>query len=824
MFKHGVKRIMEGGVYLPARKDSTRDLAIEPLAIPPRLRVPLDANGVAGAHQPVVKDGQAVHRGELLARAVDPNAVDVHAPADGVVKGVTCIDTPHRLEVPAVELDVVANPHDVYDALDDADAPFVDLITQAGVLNAKGQALGPLLAKARDAKVRTLIVNGMESEPMLTAQRRILVEHPREVMATFHLLLRATGARRGIVVVGLGDRAIGRSLRHASRDGRVSVVRLPEKYPQGDGRMLIKMLLGREVPLGREPLDTGVFVLDASDLWAAHHAVHLHAPMTSRVITVSGDDVLHPGNYVVPIGTSIRQIAEAVGLSQGNHRIVAGGPLTGNAVDNWETVVSKRTEAVLFIRGKDDRAARAIACVHCGFCQDACPAGVDPAALYSRAEEGDAKRMTLGRPEACLECGLCEYVCPSLLPLVEGVRRCREAVDGPRKDSRPSDSQPSDYVKPDLLDLPSARRSPPHIHGRQKWATMHWTMLLAAVPLVVAGSVLFGSSALGVLCVSVVASVISRWLYSLLTGQPGRWLGGQVLLIGVLVGLVLPPDARWEEAALAACVATLAGYGLMGGLGNYLWHPVLVGWVAVLMLMGGTLQQTHWPFLGEGYLWSGQLSAAYEPLNYFGFHAEKLPYGFNAWSVPRTVDWLITAYGAGGVELPADHVLAGLVRDCLPPWSDTLWGYTGGTIGGTCTLAILLAGSFLWYRGLIKWQLPVGAVLAAGAVAAVLPIGSDNSWFPIFESYDGQPLGLYYVLFHLTAGELLFGCIIIGTDLTTTPTNRRGHLLFGIGVGVLTMLLRFVGVAPGSCLWAILIMNTLVPLIDRLSRRRVYGM
>ena len=165
------------------------------------------------------------------------------------------------------------------------------------------------------------------------------------------------------------------------------------------------------------------------------------------------------------------------------------------------------------------------------------------------------------------------------------------------------------------------------------------------------------------------------------------------------------------------------------------------------------------------------------------------------------------------------------MRDELPPWPDTLFGAVPGGIGETSSLALIVVGFFLIYRGYLKWQLPVAVLASAFVAASILPVetGGDFVWFPVFAAEQGRAVGLAYVLYHMTSGQLMIGAFLLAGDVVSSPMRAQGHVIYGIGVGVLIIFMRMYGVLECECYWAILIMNTMVGTIDRFTSRRILG-
>ncbi len=368
---------------------------------------------------------------------------------------------------------------------------------------------------------------------------------------------------------------------------------------------------------------------------------------------------------------------------------------------------------------------------------------------------------------------------------------------------------------------------PPHLHGGSSPAHIDREFLVALAPVVAAALILFGRAAAVVLCCSMVGAALGEALVlHIAPGGPRRNMLHAVLT-GALVALTLPVTVSWHVAFLGGLLALGVGKGLLGGSGNYVWHPALVGRAVLQLLFGAELTPRCWPVLAQGRLWSGSIGATAEAAYYHGHQLNQPPWGVDAWGLQRPIDGALACYSAplGEGSVSGSGWLS-MFRDHLPPWSDTLWGTVGGGIGETCTVALVLGGLYLMYRGLLRWSSAVGALLTVAALAVVLPVrlNGDPAWLPVFSAWDHFPAGVAFVLFHLTGGGLLLACLILAADPMTTPLTTRGHVVFGVGVGVVTMAARWFGLTPGSSYWAILAMNTLVPVIDRLTaRRRPYG-
>lgn len=371
-------------------------------------------------------------------------------------------------------------------------------------------------------------------------------------------------------------------------------------------------------------------------------------------------------------------------------------------------------------------------------------------------------------------------------------------------------------------------RSPPHWHGLPGVRDITWLFLAAALMALIGGTILFGWSGARVLGASVTATLLVEAGFNTAARRPGRWVSGQGLLIGALMACTLPPQVAWEIPALGGAMA-VAISRLLGGLGNQLWHPVVIGRLGVQILFHDELTPATWPVLASGRLLVGTVDRArpLPPACDWGTHTA--PNGVDAWSVVRTVDALPSPLPAEDGADPGE-ALAALIRDVLPPWQDTLTGVAGGAMGEACALALIAGGMLLLWRGILRWPMLLSCVATALLAAAILPVrlqadaGAPTfSWLPVTAMHEGLPVGAVYLLYHLTAGEFLLVLLLLAPAPDTSPLTRRGHLWFGASIGLTTMALRILLMLPAAGYWALLLANTLVPLINRLTRRRVSG-
>ncbi len=380
------------------------------------------------------------------------------------------------------------------------------------------------------------------------------------------------------------------------------------------------------------------------------------------------------------------------------------------------------------------------------------------------------------------------------------------------------------------LDVASA----PHLTGSDSFAHITRSTLAVAALAGLAGVAVFGLVAAVWIAVAVAAAVAAEWIYTQLSAGRVTPTYDHAALMGLLLALTLPvgrvDDAGfhvldWVVPLGGTLVTIMVGKGLLRGMGNYLWRPALMGRAAVQVLYAEQMHPSYWAVLSPERLFSA-VPRPIKPSEYMGWRISELPGDANAWALRRPIEALRQA-AEGALPARGEHPLTVLVRDHLPPWEDTLFGGIGGGIGETCAVVLVVGCLYLIYRGYIRWFQPLSIVAAAAVAAAVLPIrmGPDAgfNWLPGLVTVGGLPVGLSYVLYHLTSGELLLVACFFATDMVSSPRTARGQVIFGTGIGLLTIALRLYGPMPGAGYWAVLVMNTFVGVIDRRTTRRVMG-
>jgi len=412
-----MKRHFFGGVHPPGHKDLSAGSAITSVT-PRQVAVPLRQH-IGAPCEPLVAVGERVLLGQKLGDG-EGLCVPVHASVSGIVRAIEPRPFAGGGTVDAVIIESDGKGEAVVPApaADREAETLLHAIREAGIVGMGGAAFpGNVKAMSALGKVDTLIANGCECEPYITADDALLTTAPRAVLRGLQILRAVMAPRRAVLAVEDNKNTAIEGLRRCMADfPDIELCILPTRYPQGAEKQLIRAVTGREVPPGKLPVAAGCAVFNVSSCAAVCRAVEEGRPLTERIVTVTGEGVARPGNYLVPIGTSfVDLIAAAGGLKVSAHKVIAGGPMMGRAQTDLTVGVVKATNCVLCLPQQSlEPKAR---CIRCGRCVRACPSRLQPLYLYRFADRPrELARLHL---VDCIECGCCSYTCPVKLPLTE---------------------------------------------------------------------------------------------------------------------------------------------------------------------------------------------------------------------------------------------------------------------------------------------------------------------------------------------------------------------------------------------------------------------
>ncbi len=419
----------KGGIH-PSDKKVASAVPIEKLPLPDQVVIHLGQHAGAPS-QPILKTGDLVNTGQKIADKGGFVSVPIHSSITGTVKAISrCTDTMGRLtraitiERGPEQLESWSKPID--SPLSQPNSVLIDAIVEAGIIGLGGAAFPShvKLSPPKDRVIDTLIINGCECEPYLTADDRLMTERTEALIDGIRILKKILNVQT--VLVGIEDNkaATASIVAHAAdidHDIRVCITKT--RYPQGGERQLIEALTGRVVPPRPGlPMDVGVVVQNVSTCAAIYDAIYKGKPLYERVLTVAGGAVAKPKNLLVPNGTKIGVLAEACGLQTEPHKIIVGGPMMGISVPDMDTPIGKSTSGVLFLSENEAKRFAPSPCIRCGSCVDACPLHLNPSLLAISAKRKRADLFSVGRGKDCMECGCCAYGCPSRIPIVHLIR------------------------------------------------------------------------------------------------------------------------------------------------------------------------------------------------------------------------------------------------------------------------------------------------------------------------------------------------------------------------------------------------------------------
>jgi Na+-translocating ferredoxin:NAD+ oxidoreductase subunit C len=425
------------GVHPPEHKELTARVPIRRMAYPAEVVLPVRQHAGKPA-KVVVTRGDQVERGDTLAVADGFISSPVHASASGRVTAIEQWPHPDGTTALAIRIAVdphsaqVARPRMVPDWRHLTPQQIVQAVQDAGVVGLGGAAFPThvKLAPPKDAKPELVLINGAECEPYLTTDHRSMVEFPERVHLGIRVMLQALGVSRAVIGIEKNKPDAIDAVRAAvPADLDVTVLPLTVKYPQGAEKMLIRSVLGREVPSGKLPISVGVVVQNVGSAAMIGEVFDTGLPLVERIVTVTGHGLVKPANLIVPVGTKLRDLLEYCGGLTGDAaEILFGGPMMGLPVSNLDTPVLKGTTGVVVLTRSEVRAQVSYPCIHCGYCLEACPVFLDPQYLGSLAMAGRYEEMPPHHLADCMLCGSCSYVCPSNIPLSQLFQSSKVAV------------------------------------------------------------------------------------------------------------------------------------------------------------------------------------------------------------------------------------------------------------------------------------------------------------------------------------------------------------------------------------------------------------
>lgn len=426
------KKTFPHGIHLEEHKDETNTKVTRRLPFAPEIIVPL-AQNIGRPAKAIVFKGQHITRGEVIAEADGFMSVPIHAPVTGVIKAIDLVKTAEGGKQSAIIITTSLNSgqhiltsENTIDYQQLSREDLIKAVQETGIVGLGGAAFPShvKMTTSEDTLIHTLLVNGGECEPFLTTDHRLMLERVEQLICGIHIAMKCLAAPKAIIGIEDNKLDVLQEIKpHLPSDGSITIEAVVTKYPQGAQKMLAYSLLGVEIPSGGRSSAAGLAIFNVATLAKIGFLVPAQQGYIERIITITGDNLTNPGNYLAPIGTPLRFLLDHAGFTGGEASLVLGGPMMGMPARSLDVPITKATGAVLVLDERLTKHTDILPCIKCTQCLQACPINLNPSELGLLA----AKRRYQEMEETyhlndCFECGCCSYVCPSNIPLVQYFR------------------------------------------------------------------------------------------------------------------------------------------------------------------------------------------------------------------------------------------------------------------------------------------------------------------------------------------------------------------------------------------------------------------
>ncbi len=448
-----LKTFRLGGIH-PAENKLSANKKIESLELPKQAIIPLGQH-IGAPAQAVVKKGDTVKVGTLIAQATGFVSANIHSSVSGTVAKIEDVADASGNKRPAVIIDVQGDEWEetidrsstLVKEIKGDSKEIIEQIKACGIVGLGG-ATFPTHVKLMPppgSKAEVVIINAVECEPYLTSDHELMLEKGEEILVGVTILMKAVNVKRAIIGIENNKKdAIELMSRLAGNYPGIEVVALKVQYPQGGEKQLIDAVIRRQVASGALPISTGAVVQNVGTAFAVYEAVQKNKPLFERVVTVTGKSLAKPSNFLARVGTPMKQLIEAAGgLPEDTGKVISGGPMMGKAMPTIDATVVKGCSGILIMKDLEARRKEMVDCIRCAKCVSVCPMGLNPTYLMRVSELAMYDEAEQNRIMDCIECGSCSYTCPSNRTLLDyirlgkgkvgGILRARAASNAPKK-------------------------------------------------------------------------------------------------------------------------------------------------------------------------------------------------------------------------------------------------------------------------------------------------------------------------------------------------------------------------------------------------------
>ena len=433
-----LKTFTKGGIHPEENKLSEKS-EIQILPLPEKVYIPFKQH-IGIASKPLIGQGDKVKVGQIIAETSGFVSTNIHSSVSGTIEKIDRIidisGFKHDAFVINIEGDIwnesIDKTENIKKEVALSTQQIIQKVLAAGIVGLGGATFPShvKLSIPKNKKINYLIINGVECEPYLTADHRLMLEKGEQILIGTQIIKKVLNVDK--VIIGIENNkpdAIQHLTELSKKYSGITIQGLKVKYPQGGEKQLIKALINKQVPTGGLPMDVGAVVFNAASTYAVYEAVQNNKPLVERVVTVTGKSVKKPSNFWVRLGTPISHLIDAAnGLPKNTGKIIIGGPMMGRAISNIEAPIVKGSSGITIISEDESKRKEVINCIRCAQCLSVCPMGLEPYLLMPLIEKKLYNKSKNRRILDCIECGSCSYICPSNRPLLDYIRLGKSVI------------------------------------------------------------------------------------------------------------------------------------------------------------------------------------------------------------------------------------------------------------------------------------------------------------------------------------------------------------------------------------------------------------